>query len=126
MNFVIKLPDSFTLGEHIIEQGINYPKVVAQKSLLEHGCSWGICWCCVSLLHTIAQEHTNISQYTHHTNPDRDVPNEFCVLRNNSLSRDRKQATFLFIRANTAEEEVAALVVNNGGGMCNADVAFRL
>ena len=48
------------------------------------------------------------------------VRNELCVLRNKSLSRERKQPTFLFIRAIMAEEEVAALVVDNDSCMCKA------
>ena len=64
------------------------------------------------------QHMTHFITQTHHTNRNRDVPNEFCVLRNKSLSRERKQPTFLFTRANMAEEKVAALVVDDGGGMC--------
>ena len=38
-----------------------------------------------------------------------DVPNEFCVLRNKPLSRERKQPTFFcpFTRVNMAEEELS-------------------
>ena len=88
---------------------------------------------CLSTAYGSTQEHqkynitfqhvTHFITQTHHTNPNRDVPNEFCVLRNKSLSRERNQPTVLFIRANMAEEEVAALVVDIGGGTCKAGFA---
>ena len=72
-----------------------------------HGAFRGVvCVCvCVCQGHTIAnkniqtynitlQHMTHFITQTHHTNPNRDVPNEFCVLRNKSLSRERKQPTF--------------------------------
>ena len=37
---------------------------------------------------------TYVVTQTHHTNPNRDVPTEFCVMRNKSLWRERKQPTF--------------------------------
>ena len=62
------------------------------------------------------QHMTHFITQTHDTNPNRDVPNDFGVLRNKSLSRKCKQPTFLV----NSYKEVAVLVVNNGGGMCKA------